>query len=172
MWEEMWEEIWDDLGKPVHIQSGYNHITVHSRACSRIEFKMLRPEPPDESPIEVRRENQIVLAISIIQDPNKAESLWTHIKLFGVATEEHFGIPLRQTKLALALEVHGATTGTAFVSACHRCSTRVPSASPSSSLFDFAANGGLIGITGGIARVAFRFRCMPYHHGTTDREYR
>ena len=133
---------------------------------------MLRPEPPDEGPIEVRRENQVVLAISIIQDPDKAESLWTCIKLLGVTTEEHPGIPLRQAKLALALEVHGATTGTAFVSACHRCSTKVSPASPSSSLFDFTAKGGLVGIAGGIARVAFRFRCMPYHHGTTDREYR
>ena len=164
--------MWEVLGKPAHVQSSYNYITVDSRARNRIEFKMLRPEPPDEGPIEVRRENQVVLAISIIQDPNKAKSLWTYIKLLGVAIEEHSGIPLRQSELALGLEVHGATTGTAFVSACHRCSTKVPSTSPSSSLFDFAAKGGLVGITDGIARVAFRFRCMPYHHGSTDREYR
>lgn len=165
----MWREMWEDLGKPVHVQSVQNFITVDSRARSRIEFKVLRPKPPDEGPIVVRRECQVVLSISIIEEPDKAEPSWPYIRLLGVATEEHSS---RQAKLALALEVHGGTTGTAFVEACHKCSTKVPSASPSSSLFDFAAKGGLVGIAGGIARVAFRFRCLPFHHGTTDREYR
>ncbi len=134
-----------------------------------MELQMLRPESPDENPINVRRENQIVF---IIQEPDKTGSLWTRTKLFWAATEEHPGIPLRQAKLALALEVHGARGGTAFASACHKCSTRVSSAPPSSLLFDFASKGGLVGITAGVARVAFRFRCMPFHHGTTGREYR
>lgn len=110
-----------------------------------------------------------MLGIFITQE---AELLCAYIKLLGVATEEHSGVPRKQAKLALTLEVHGATTGTAFVSACQKCSTKVSSAPMGSSLFDFAAKGGLVGITGGIAQVAFRFRCMPYHHGTTDREYR
>ena len=158
--------MWGDLGKPVHIQSGQNFITVDFRA--QIEFKLLRPKPTDEGPIDIRREQQIVLGISIIQ----TESPWTYIKLWGAAPEEHSEIPLRQAGPTLVLEVHGATTGTRIVSACYKCYTRFPSASPISSLFDFTAKGGLVGIEGGVARVAFRFRCMPFHHGGNDREYR
>ncbi len=133
---------------------------------------MLRPEPPDENPIDVRRENQIVIGIFIIQEPDPTGSLWTYIKLFGAATEENPGIPLGQDELTLALEVHGATTGTPFMSACQRCSTKVPAAPLNSSLFDFAAaKSGRVAITDGLARVAFRFRCLPFHHGNTDREY-
>jgi len=138
---------------------------------------MLRPEPSNEGPNEVRRENQVVIGISIIQEPDKAKLLGPHIRVLGIATEEltssqDSGIHLSQPGLILGLEVHGATTGTAFKSACHKCSTKVPSAPPNSSMFDFAAKGGLVGITGGMARVVFRFRCLPFHHRTTDREYR
>lgn len=127
---------------------------------------MLRPRLPDEGSFEVRREKQFVLHIA------KIGLLWRYIKLLEAATEGHSGIPPRQAELTMGLEVHGATTGTPFVSACHKCCTRVPSAPPSSSLFDFAAKGRLVGIAGGVAQVAFRFRCLPFHHGTTDREYR
>ena len=77
-----------------------------------------------------------------------------------------------EARLYLTLEVHGATTGTHFVSACRKCSTRASSGSPNSSLLDFAAKDGLVGITGGTAKVAFRFRCLPYHQRPADTEYR
>ena len=168
----MWEGMWEDLGKPLHVQSGQNFITVDSRAHSRFEFKILRPNPPDEGPIMVRRENLVVLSISIIPEPDEAETSWPYIRLLGVATEEHSGISLGRAKLAVALEVHGATTGTAFASACHKCSTKVSSAPPNPSLFAFTATGGLVEITNGTAQVAFRFRCLPFHHENIDREYR
>jgi len=101
-----------------------------------------------------------------------AELPWKWIKLLKVAPGESSTIRRGQTKLALTLQVHGTTTGKAFKSACNKCATKVSSAPPNFSLFDFAAKDGLVGITGGTARVAFRFRCLPYHHGTTDREYR
>ena len=133
---------------------------------------MSRPSPSNEGSIEVRRENQVVLDISIIQEPDKAISLGPHLRLLCITTEEPSLIPLLPPGLVLVLEVHGATTGTAFLEACSKCSTKVPSTPPNSSLFNFAAEDGLVGITGGMARVPFRFRCLPFHHGTTDREYR
>jgi hypothetical protein len=159
-------------------------MSADSRAGSRIEFNMLRPEPSNEGPIEVRRENLVTFGICFIHEPDistipldKEKSLGPYIRVLDNATEAQTSsqdsvIYLRQPGLILGLEVHGATTGTAFVSACHKCSTKDPSALPNWSLFDFAAKGGLVGITGGMARVAFRFRCLPFHHGTTDREYR
>ena len=133
---------------------------------------MSRPLPSNEGPTEVRRENQVVLDISMTQEPDKAISLGPHIRLLSITTEGHSLIPLLPAGLVLVLEVHGATTGIAFVSACHKCSTKVPSTPPDTSLFIFAAKDSLVGITSGKARVAFRFRCLPFHHGTTDREYR
>ena len=123
---------------------------------------MSRPSPSNEGPIEVRRENQVILDNSIIQEPDNAISLGSHINPLSILTEKYSSNPRLPDRLVFKLEVYGATTETAFVSACHKCSTKVPS----------ALKDCLVGIAGEMARVAFRFRCLPLHHGTTDREYR
>ena len=138
----------------------------------RIEFKILRPEPPNEEPIEHRRDNQVVLGISVITESDNAELPWNYISVSSIKNTKHSSTRSGETSLDLALEVHGATTGTAFESACGKCSTRASSVSPNLSLFNFVAKDGLVEIKGGKARVGFRFLCLPGHRGTTDTEYR
>lgn len=138
----------------------------------QITFKILRPEPLNEEPIEHRRDNQVVLGISIVTESDKADLPSNYIRVPNVIPTEHPSIRGGEPSLDLALEVCGATTGRVFVSACGKCSTRASSTSPNFSLFDFIAKDGLIEIKGGEARVPFRFRCLPGHHWTTDTEYR
>jgi hypothetical protein len=139
----------------------------------RIEFEMLRPKPFSEEPIIAhRRDTQVVLSISIITEPEKAALPWSYIRLPDFNPMIQSSIRSGQTTLDLVLEVHGATTGTAFVSACPQCSTRASSTSPNFSLFNFIAKDGLVEIQGNKARVAFLFLCFPGHHRTTDTEYR
>jgi hypothetical protein len=137
---------------------------------------MLRPEPHDEQPIEHRRDNQVVLSVHVIAESDMAGLPWNSISVSSSISSinpiRHFNVGGGQSNLDLTLEVHGATTGTAFLFACGKCSTRRSSASANFSLFDFVAKDGMIEIKGGKARIAFRFLCLPGHHGTIDTEYR
>ena len=137
-----------------------------------IKFEILRPKPPNEEPIEHRRDNQVVLSISVVTESDRADLPSNYIRVSNVMPTEHLSICGGKPSLDLALEVCGATTGTAFMLVCEKCSTRASSTSPSFSLFDFIAKDGLIEIKNGKARVPFRFLCLPGHHGTTNTEYR
>ena len=145
-------------------------LRANFRAPNQFEFKIFRPRPHNEEPIELRPENRVVVGI-IIKQPNKAGLPWSSIQLLDAGPAKSSKIR-GGAKLYLILEVHGATTGTHFVAACRNCSRKVSSASSSSSLFDFVAKDGLIAIVGGTAELGFRFRCLPRHHGTADTEYR
>ena len=132
---------------------------------------MTRPVPLNEKPIEHRRDNQVVLEISVTMISDQASIPWDSIKVSENHSVKHSIILGKRASLELALEVCGATTGTAFRVACDKCATRTSSAFPNQSLFAFTAKDGLVEIKGGKARVIFRFLCRPGHHGTTDTEY-
>ena len=134
------------------------------------EVEIYRPKPPNEDSIEHRRENLVELDISVIT--KKTDLLCDHIRISNIGPTGHSGIPREHLALELMLEVEGATTGTLFKNACIKCSKRALSGLPNPSPFDFVAKRGLVRITGGKARVAFRFRCLSRHHGTRDTEYR
>ena len=140
---------------------------------------MCRPEPNNDDPIELRRENLIELGLSLRTGPDQATLPWEFIRVSNTGAVERSGIRRGRATLDLVLEVRGATTGTPFTSAClkcskkgPRCSKKAPSGPPNYSLLGFVAKNNLVEITGGNARIGLRFRCLPRHHGTTDREYR
>ena len=72
----------------------------------------------------------------------------------------------------MGLEVLGATTDNPFMSACHTCSIRESPLSPNLSMVDFVSKEDLINVKQGKASVAFRFLCLPGHHGTMDKEFK
>ena len=169
-WEKKGEKMWEHLGKLVPTRGA--RLSFRAHLSVRIEFKMFRPEPSNEKPIELRRENQVVISVLIITEPDKANIPWKYIRVLNIGPAGHYRFRCGPASLDFALEVHGATTGRAFVSACNKCSAKDPPASCNLSLLDFTAKNGLVGITSGTARVAFRFRCLPRHHNTSDTEYR
>jgi hypothetical protein len=138
----------------------------------RIEFNLLRPEPPNDEPIEHRRDNRVDLGISVITESDHADLPWSCIRVSNTGSPGRSRNHSGQSSLELTLQLHGATTGHAFVSACGKCSTRASSISPNLALFDFIAKDGLVKMKGGEALVGFRFRCLPGHHRFTDTEYR
>ena len=137
---------------------------------ARCEFKMCRPEPSNEDPMEIRRGYQVEIEISVTTEA--ADLLWDHIIISNFGPTGHSKIRRRGLGLELMLEVEGATTGTPFKGACIKCSKRSPYDSPNPSLLDFVSRTGLVRIKNGKARVAFRFRCLSLHHGTRDTEHR
>jgi hypothetical protein len=135
---------------------------------TQCKFEMRRPGPSKEDVIELRRENLVEVEVDITE---KADLLWDHITISNIGPTGDSGIHRGDLGLELTLKVEGATTGTPFNFACIKCSKKAPSGFPNSSLFDFVAKEGLVWITKGKARIAFRFRCLPRHHGTRDTEY-
>jgi hypothetical protein len=133
---------------------------------------MVSPEALDERPIEHRRDVQIKLEISVSAEPFGAYSPEYCIKVPRTKSVKGPGSRRGRTVLDLELEVLGATTGHPFMSACHTCSIRESPSSASLSMVDFVSKEHLISVKQGKASIAFRFLCLPGHHGTMDKEYR
>ena len=117
----------------------------------RIEFERLRPKAPNDEPIEHRRDNQVVLGVSFITEPDLEDLPWNRIRAPDIEPMGHSRVRSGQSSLDLALEIHGATTESDLVSACNKCSIRTPSASPNKALFDFNAKDSQVQIKGGQA---------------------
>ena len=133
---------------------------------------MVYPEALDERPIQHRREILIKLEISVVAEPPGVDSPDYCIRVPHTKSVKRSGSRSGRTILELRLEVLGATTGRALMSACHTCSVRESSASAGIPMVDFAAKEDLINLKNGKACIAFRFLCLPGHHGTMDKEYR
>ena len=132
---------------------------------------MASPEALDEKPIEHRRDILVKLEISVSSEPSVIDTPGYCIKVPKTKSIKRFGSHDERSVLDLTLEVRGATTGRVLKSACHACSVRESSPSPKLPIVDFVAQEDLIKVKGSKAFVAFRFLCLPGHHGTMDEEY-
>ena len=132
---------------------------------------MASPEAPDEKPIEHRRDVQLKLEISVYDEPPVIDTPEYCIKVPKTKSVKRSGSHDERIVLELMLEVRGATTGRTLMSACHACSVRESSPSANLPMVDFVAKKNLINVRGGKADIAFRFICLPGHHGTIDEEY-
>ena len=130
---------------------------------------MVSPKARDERPIEHRRDVQLKLEISISAEPGSPEYC---IRVSRTKSVKRFGSLLGRAVLDLRLEVLGATTGSHLMFACHKCSLRDSPSSPRFSMVDFVSREDLISVQQGKASIAFRFLCLPGHHGTADEEYK
>ena len=133
---------------------------------------MVSPEALDERPIEHRRDILLKLEISVFVEPFGVDPPKYFIKVPKTKSVKRSGSRRGRTVLDLELEVLGATTGKALMSACRACSIRESSPSVNVSMVDFVAKEDLIDVKQGKASIAFRFLCLPGHHETMDREYR
>ena len=133
---------------------------------------MVYPEALDERPIEHRRDIQLKLEVSIVAEPPNVDSPEYCIRVPSTKSVKRPGSSSGRTILDLRLEVLGATTGKALMSACHACSRRESSPPSDVSMVDFVAKNDMISVKQGKADVAFRFLCLPAHHRTMDKEYR
>ena len=133
---------------------------------------MVYPEALDEGPIEHRRDVQLKLEISVVAEPPSVDSPDYCIRVLRTKSVKRSGSSSGRTVLDLKLEVLGATTGKALMSACHACSRRESSPPSGVPMVDFVAKNDLINVKQGKAYVAFRFLCLPGHHGIVDKEYR
>jgi hypothetical protein len=143
------------------------YIVAHFRA--RVGVKVICPEALDENPTMHRRDVQVKLEISV--EPLGADSLEYCIGLPKTKSVKRHGSRNGRTVLNLRLEVRGATTGRHLMTPCHMCSIRESPTSTNLSIIDFRAKDDLINVKGGKAHVAFRFLCLPGHHGTVDKEF-
>jgi hypothetical protein len=132
---------------------------------------MVSPEAFDERPIMHRREVKLKLEISVSAEPFGVDSPEYCIKVPQTKSVKKSGSRRGRTILDFRLEVLGATTGKALMSLCRACTTREPSLPASLSMVDFVAKEDLINVEQGKAYIAFRFLCLPGHHGTMDEEY-
>ena len=126
----------------------------------------------DEKTIELRRERQIKLEIIVSVEPLGIGPPEYCIRVPHTRSVKNSGFRGGRTVLDLKLEVLGATTGRALMTTCRTCSIRESSPSSSVSMVDFVAKEDLIKVENGQAFVAFRFLCLPVHHGITDKEYK
>ena len=133
---------------------------------------MVSPAALDERPIEHRRDILLKLEISVFAEPFSVDSPKYFIKIPKTKSVKRSGSRRGRTVLDLKLEVLGATTGKELMSACRACSIRESSSSASVSMVDFVAKEDLINVKQGKASIAFRFLCLPVHHGTVDKEYK
>ncbi len=133
---------------------------------------MVSPEALDERPIEHRRDMLLKLEISVFAEPFGADLPKYFIKIPNTKSVKRSGSRRGRTVLDLKLEVLGATSGKAMMSACRACSIRESSPSSSVPMVDFVAKEDLINVKQGKASIAFRFLCLPVHHGTVDEEYK
>ena len=146
------------------------YIDAKGRTC--VEVKMTCPEALDEKPIEHRRDIQLKLEINAASaEPFDGDPLEYCLRVPKTKSVKSSGSCSGRTILNLVLEVKGATTGQTLTSACHACSTRESSPSTNLPMIDFVTRKDLIDMKGGKASVAFRFLCLPGHHGTRDEEY-
>jgi len=138
-----------------------------------VNIKMALPAALDEKPIEHRRDIQLKLEVSVSTEPLEADTPEYCIKVPNTKSVKRSGFHNRRNVLSLELEleVRGATTGRALMSACRGCSIRESSPSANLPMVDFVAKEDLINIKEGKAYVALRFLCLPGHHGTIDEEY-
>ena len=132
---------------------------------------MACPEAPDEKPIEHRRDIQLKLEISVSTEPSVVDAPEYCIKVPKTKSVKRFGSHDERIVLDMRLEVRGATTGRALMFACRACSIRESSHSANLPMVDFVAKEDLINVKDRKAYVAFRFLCLPGHHGTMDEEY-
>ena len=135
---------------------------------------MVFPEALDERPIKHRRDVQLKFEISVSAEPLPIGVVSPEycIKVPKTKSVKRFGSRLKRTVLDLRLEVLGATTGSPLMSACYKCSVRESPSSSSISVVDFVSKEDLISVKQGKASIAFRFLCLPGHHGTMDEEYK
>ena len=132
---------------------------------------MACPEALDEKPIEHRREILVKLEITVSSEPPVVYTPGYCIKVPRTKSIKRFGSHDERSVLDLTLEVRGATTGRVLKSACHACSVRESSPSSDLPIVDFVAQEDLIKMKSSKAFVAFRFLCLPGHHGTMDEHY-
>ena len=134
---------------------------------------MVSPEALDEKPIELRRERIVKLEISVSSEPSvvDVDAPGYCIRVPKTNSVKRSGCHNDRIVLDLTLEVRGATTGRPLMSACHACSRRDHSSSPCAPILDFVALEDLTKVKSGKAFIAFRFICLPEHHGTVDKEY-
>lgn len=133
---------------------------------------MVSPEALDERPIEHRRDILLKLEISVFVEQFGVDSPEYCIKVPHTKSVRKSGSRNGRTVLDLRLEALGATTGKVLMSACHTCSNRESPSSAGVPMVDFVTKEDLIDVKQGKAHVAFRFLCLPGHHGTMDKEYR
>ena len=135
---------------------------------------MVSPEALDERPIKHRRDVQLKLEISVSAEPlpDGVVSPEYCIRVPKTKSVKRSGSHLERTVLDLRLEVLGATTGSPLMSACYKCSVRESPSSSRLSMIDFSSKEDLISVKEGKASIAFRFLCLPGHHGTMDEEYK
>src|SRR5258706_4325835 len=133
---------------------------------------MVYPEALDEKPIEHRRDVQLKLEISVLVERPGVDSPEYCMRVPRTKSVKKSGSRGGRTILDLRLEVLGATTSKALMSACHACFVRESSPPAGVPMVDFVAKEDLINLKQGKASIAFRFLCLPGHHGTMDKEYR
>ena len=137
---------------------------------------MVSPEARDERPIQHRRDVQLKLEIEISASAEPllfdVEPPEYCIRVSRTKSVKRSGSLLERTVLDLRLEVLGATTDSPLMFACHKCSLRESPSSPILSVVDFVSREDLISVQQGKASIAFRFLCLPGHHGTMDEEYK
>ncbi len=146
-------------------------LSINATSRARVYIKMVSPEALDERPIEHRRDILVKLEISISAAPFDVDPPEYCIRVPRTKSVRRSGSRSGRTVLDLRLEVLGATTGKALMSACHTCSIRESPSSASLSIVDFVAKEDLINVKQGKASIAFRFLCLSGHHGTMDKEY-
>jgi hypothetical protein len=132
---------------------------------------MVSPEVFDERPIVHRRDVQLKLEVSVSAEHFGVDLPEYCIKVPKTKSVKRSGSRLGRTVLDFRLEVLGATTGKALMSTCRACSTRESSLPASLLIVDFVAKEDLINVEQGKAYIAFRFLCLPGHHGSMDEEY-
>ena len=137
-------------------------------------IKMVSPEARDERPIEHRRDVQLKLEIFASAEPLPfgVDPPEYCIRVSRTNSVKSSGSLLERTVLDLRLEVLGATTGRSLMFACPKCSLRESPSSPKLSMIDFVSKEDLISVQQGKASIAFRFLCLPGHHGNMDEEYK
>ena len=147
-------------------------VIIDPSSRANLHIKMAYPEARDERPIEHRRDVQLKLEISVSAETSGPNSLEYCIRVPKTKSVKKSGSRCGRTVLDLRLEVLGATSGKALMSACRECSIRESSVTACLPMLDFTAKEDLINVKRGKANIAFRFHCLPGHHGTMDQEYR
>ena len=137
---------------------------------------MVSPGALDERPIEHRRDVQLKLEIEISAyaepSPFDVDPPEYCIRVSRTQSVKRSGSLLERTVLDLMLGVVGATTDIDLMFACHKCSVRESPSSQFLPMVDFVSREDLISVQQGKASIAFRFLCLPGHHGTADEEYK
>ena len=136
---------------------------------SPLRWFLRRPLMRDPSSI-VERPNSSSRSLSL-QNHSAYIHQYTVLGVPRTKSVKKFGSCGGRTVLDLNLEVLGGTTGKELMSTCRACSIRESDTPASASMVDFVAKEDLINLKNGKASVAFRFLCLPVHHGTTDEEY-